>query len=138
MKKKIFLLILLSAFLTLCLFAGCSEKTGQPEEPTPVETPEVTAPVETQMPEEPVKEVAQTLTLSKFFAQQWEWDDEILLALNEYNTVTLLGDDTQKFPALAETLEQRKTWRYVPWKTSSTIFLLLQKRTWIFLVRTAL
>ena len=136
MKKKIFLLILLTAFFALCLIAGCSEKTGQadyggeeqiptpeipgarvteapvateqPEEPTPVETPEVTAPVETQMPEAPVKEVAQPLTLSKFFAQQWEWDDEILLALSEYNAVTLLGDDTQKFPALAEALEQRK------------------------------
>ena len=134
MKKKIVLLILLTAFLALCLVAGCSEKIGQPdyggeeqistpeaptvteapvateqpEEATPVETPEETAPVETQMPEEPVKEVAQTLTLSKFFVQQWEWDDEVLLALSEYNTVTLLGDDTQKFPALAETLEQRK------------------------------
>ncbi len=134
MKKKIFLLILLSVFLALCLIAGCSEKTGQPEyggeeqiptpeipdawiteapvateqpeEPTPVEMPEATAPVET--PEPTVKDTAQTLTLSKFFAQQWEWDDEILLALSEYNTVTLLGDDTQKFPALAETLEQRK------------------------------
>ena len=150
MKKKIFLLIMLTALFALCLFAGCSEKTGQedygseeqiptpdvpiteapvvteqletpdapitevpdvteqPEAPTPIETSEVTAPVETQMPEEPVKEVAQTLTLSKFFVQQWEWDDEVLLALSEYNTVTLLGDDTQKFPALAETLEQRK------------------------------
>ena len=131
MKKKIFLLILLTAFFALCLIAGCSEKTGQPDysgeeriptpdvriteapvateqpvEPTPVETPEVTAPVET--PEPTAKETAQLLTLSKFFVQQWEWDDEILLALSEYNAVTLLGDDTQKFPALAETLEQRK------------------------------
>ena len=138
MKKKIFLLILLIALSALCLIAGCSEKTGQtdyggeeqiptpdvriteapvateqPEEPTPVETPEVTTPVE--MPEATAKETAQPLTLSKFFAQQWEWDDEILLALSEYNAITLLGDDTQKFPALAETLEQRKNMAVRAW-----------------------
>jgi len=135
MKKKIFLRILLTSLSALCLFAGCSGKTGQaeyggeeqtpapetpavteqPEAPTPEPTatpvPTATATPEPTMeptPEPTAKEAAQPLTLSTFFAQQWEWDDEILLALTEYNAVTLLGDDTQKFPALAETLEQRK------------------------------
>lgn len=59
-------------------------------------------------PEEPVKKAVQLLTLSKFFAQQWEWDDEILLALSEYNGVTLYGDSIGKYPALSETFEQTK------------------------------
>ena len=117
MKKKTFLLILLTALFALCLIAGCSEKMGQADYGGEEQTPVTETPVATEQPEEPtpvetpeasVKETAQPLTISKFFAQQWEWDDEILLALSEYNAVTLSGDDTQKFPALAEALEQRK------------------------------
>ncbi|MBE6658169.1 MAG: hypothetical protein E7604_06975 [Ruminococcaceae bacterium] len=75
---------------------------NEPEKPSVV-PPEAEVP-----PEEPVKKAVQLLTLSKFFAQQREWDDEILLALSEYNGVTLYGDSIGKYPALAEILEQTK------------------------------
>jgi len=75
--------------------------------PTLEAEPEV-RPEDNVQPEEPIKITVQPLTLSRFFAQQWEWDGEILLALSEYNGVTLSGDSIGKYPALSETLEQTK------------------------------
>ena len=51
---------------------------------------------------------AEHLTPVKYFSQQSEWDDEILLAVSEYSAVTLHDESTQKYPALAEALEQTK------------------------------
>jgi len=134
MRKKTILLIMLAALL--CQLASCSgknapEETAAPDtETTPAETapaetapaetaPAETAPAETTPAEtipaetEPVPAVpeqiyAENLPMVKYFSQQWEWDDEILLALSEYNGVTLSGDSIQKYSALAETLEQTK------------------------------
>ncbi len=78
---------------------------AEPEENLPENEPEKPSGVP---PEEPIKITVQPLTLSRFFAQQWEWDGEILLALSEYNGVTLSGDSIGKYPALAEALKQTK------------------------------
>ncbi|MBE6707634.1 MAG: hypothetical protein E7578_00140 [Ruminococcaceae bacterium] len=56
----------------------------------------------------PEQVTAEHLTIGKYFSQQQEWDDEILLALSEYNAVTLLGDSIQKYPVSAEALEQTR------------------------------
>lgn len=51
---------------------------------------------------------AEHITLVKYFRQQSEWDDEILLAVSEYTAVVLSEDSTQKYSALSDTLEQTK------------------------------
>jgi hypothetical protein len=81
---------------------------NEPEKPSGVPTEPEVQPEDDVPPEEPIKITVQPLTLSRFFAQQWEWDGEILLALSEYNGVTLSGDSIGKYPALAEALEQTK------------------------------
>ena len=48
------------------------------------------------------------ITLVKYFSQQSEWDDEILLAVSEYTAVILSEDSTQKYSTLSDTLEQTK------------------------------
>lgn len=124
MKKRILPVIALIA--VLCQFASCAGETipdetilaeNQPAETIPAEAevessetePAETEPAETESAVTvPEQAYAEHLTMSKYFSQQWEWDDEILLALSEYNAVTLFGDDTQKYPALAETLDQTK------------------------------
>ena len=77
---------------------------NEPEKPSVVPTEPEVHPEVPQ--EEPVKEAAQPITLSKSFVQKWEWDDEILLALSEYSTVTLHEDSAANYSALAETLNQ--------------------------------
>ena len=51
---------------------------------------------------------AEHITLVKYFSQQSEWDDEILLVVSEYSAVTLSEDSTQKYSVLSDTLEQTK------------------------------
>jgi hypothetical protein len=51
---------------------------------------------------------AELLTLIKHFGQQTEWNDELLLAVSEYSAAALTDESAQKYPALAETLEQTK------------------------------
>ena len=51
---------------------------------------------------------AESLTLIKHFGQQTEWNDELLLAVSEYSAAALTDESAQKYPALAETLEQTK------------------------------
>ena len=81
---------------------------NEPEKPSVVPTePEVQPEVQPEVPqEEPVKKAVQPIALSKSFVQQWEWDDEILLALSEYSSITLHEDSAENYSALAETLNQ--------------------------------
>ena len=51
---------------------------------------------------------AEHITLVKYFSQQSEWDDEILLVVSEYSAVTLSEDSTQKYSVLSDTLDQTK------------------------------
>ena len=90
---------------------------AEPEENLPEnETEPETQPAETAAPEPETEEVAAvpeqvyvyTLPLVKYFSQQWEWDDEILLALSEFNGVVLPDDEKHVNPALAEALDQTK------------------------------
>ncbi|MBQ2727248.1 MAG: hypothetical protein IJF78_16215 [Clostridia bacterium] len=90
---------------------------AEPEENLPEnETEPETQPAETAAPEPETEEVVAvpeqvyvyTLPLVKYFSQQWEWDDEILLALSEYNGVVLPDDEKHVNPALAEALDQTK------------------------------
>jgi len=111
-------ILLLGLFLAMCQFTSCTaektpdESTSPDIETQPAETETIsdeTKPTETE-PAAAVHEqaAAEHITLVKYFSQQWEWDDEILLALSEYNGVTLYGDSIGKYPALAETLDQTK------------------------------
>ena len=115
--KKITIL-LLGLFFAMCQCASCTaEETPEESTSTDIETQPSgteTTPDET-MPDEtapavtaPEQAAAEHIALVKYFSQQWEWDDEILLALSEYNGVTLYGDSIGKYPALSETLEQTK------------------------------
>ncbi len=116
MKRMI--LLLLGMFLAICQLTSCTaekapdESTSLDIETQPAETkitPDETKPAETEPTAAvPEQAYAEHITLVKYFNQQWEWDDEILLALSEYNGVTLYGDSTGKYPALTETLEQTK------------------------------
>lgn len=104
MKKIICLL--LSVCMLLCLTA-CQGDAGHPQ------GMESTVPTESQDTTEstiavPEQTAAEHLTLGKYFSQQWEWEEDILLALSEYNGVTLLGNSTHKYLALTETLDQTR------------------------------
>lgn len=128
---KRILCILLSAILALSLTA-CSG----PEEPdntsTPPQTqpPETTQPQETTQPDaettepivettapeaettvqtEPPKETVDILDLCKTYALNYQWSDEIMLALSEYSAVTVWQEDSQRYPEIAQALKQRAT-----------------------------
>ena len=104
MKKTICLL--LSVCMLLCLMA-CQSNIGRPQGTESTALTESTASTESTITV-PEQTTAEHLSLGKYFSQQQEWDDEILLALSEYNAVTLLDEGTQMYPASAETLEQTK------------------------------
>jgi len=104
MKKTVCLL--LSVCMLLCL-AACQEETDRPQGSESTASTETTVSTESTVTV-PEQVTAEHLTMGKYFSQQQEWDDEILLALSEYNGVALLGEGTQMYPALAEALEQTK------------------------------
>lgn len=109
-------ILLLGLFLTMCQFTSCTAEKASDESTSPnIET----QPAETETTHDetkpaeieptiaaPEQAAAEHLTPVKYFSQQWEWDDEILLAVSEYSSVTLNEESTQKYPALAETLDQ--------------------------------
>lgn len=109
-------ILLLGLFLTMCQFTSCTaekahdESTSPNIEPQPAETettPDETKPAETEPTVTLLEQAAaKHLAMVKYFSQQWEWDDEILLAVSEYSAVTLSEESTQKYHALAETLDQ--------------------------------
>jgi len=111
-------ILLLGLFLAMCQCASCTaEETPEESTSTDIETqpsgtettPDETMPDETEPAvTAPEQAAAEHIALVKYFSQQWEWDDEILLALSEYNGVTLFGDSIGKYSALSETLEQTK------------------------------
>ena len=106
-------ILLLGLFFTMCQFTSCiaekapDESTSPNIESQPAETE--AKPAETEpIAAEPEQIAAEHLAPVKFFSQQWEWDDETLLAVSEYPTVTLNEESAKKYPKLAETLEQTK------------------------------
>ncbi|MBR4000683.1 MAG: DUF3298 domain-containing protein, partial [Clostridia bacterium] len=111
-------ILLIGLFLAMCQCASCtagetpdeSTSTNIETQPAGAEnTPDETKPAETEPAvTAPEQAAAEHIALVKYFGQQWEWDDEILLALSEYNGITLDGGSIGKYPALSETLEQTK------------------------------
>jgi len=105
MKRMI--IQLLGLFLAMGQFTSCSaekvpdkSQSSDSNEPLSYETdPIVTSPEQA---------AAEHLMPVKYFSQRWEWDNEILLAVSEYSSVTLNEESTQRYPALAEALVQTK------------------------------
>ena len=97
--------------LIMCQLAACNAAhipdETEPFENTSDKTEAEYEGADTIMPS-PEQTVAEQIMLVKYFSQQSEWDDEILLAVSEYSAVTLHDESTQKYPALAEALEQTK------------------------------
>ena len=86
------------------LFVG-----GQFTACAPAHIPDKTKSAETIPNSGAAKETsAEHLSLAKQFGQRREWDGEILLAESKYAAVILHEDSAQKYPALAEALEQTK------------------------------
>ena len=99
MKKKIILLFILLA--VLCQFVSCTSETAPDKSTSPNMETESTSAVPEQADTEHLRPI-------KYFAQQREWDDEILLALCEYSGVVLSDESAKEYPALAKALEQTK------------------------------
>jgi len=109
MKKLTVLLIaLLLALgqLTACRSEPAPDETETAAPDTETNETDETIPAETEPAAAPEKKTAGHIAMTKYFSQQWEWDDEILLALSEYSTAVLSEDSRQTYPALAEILEQ--------------------------------
>nr|MBQ4318522.1 hypothetical protein [Clostridia bacterium] len=51
---------------------------------------------------------AEPIAMVKYFGQQQEWDDEVLLAVSEYTGAVLSDESKKAYPELAEILEQTK------------------------------
>ena len=104
-------ILFVGVLLIMCQLAACNAE-HIPDETEPFEN--IADKTETEyegsdtiMPSTE-QSAAEHLTPVKYFSQQFEWDDEILLAVSEYSAVTLHDESTQKYPALAEALEQTK------------------------------
>ena len=127
-RWKRILALLLSVSMLFCLCA-CGEQSGgtgseapapqntQQNDPAPSETPNAPDSTDTEVPgetEEPGSETAppiahdnvQTLALQKQMYGLYEWDDDTLLAQSGFSHVTLWNEDAEKYPELAEVLEQ--------------------------------
>ncbi|MBR3999889.1 MAG: hypothetical protein IKI93_16275, partial [Clostridia bacterium] len=103
--------LFVGVLLIMCQLAACNAE-HIPDETEPFE--KITDKTETEyegndtiMPS-PEQTVAEQIMLVKYFRQQSEWDDEILLAVSEYTAVVLREDSTQKYSVLSDTLEQTK------------------------------
>ena len=103
--------LFVGVLLIMCQLAACNAE-HIPDETEPFEI--ITDKTETEyegndtiMPS-PEQTVAEQIMLVKYFSQQSEWDDEILLAVSEYTAVVLREDSTQKHSTLSDTLEQTK------------------------------
>ncbi len=118
MKKILSIIMLIAVLSTLAACKGeavpgetetaegaVNETVGTETDATETEENTESAESETEerAPEQPDAEV---LSMVKYFSQTWEWDDEILLALSEYNGVVLSEEAKQAYPELAEALEQ--------------------------------
>jgi len=109
MKRMAVLFV--GVLLIMCQLAACNSENTPDETEAFENTADITETKydgnDTIMPSAE-QSAAEHITLVKYFGQQSEWDDEILLALSEYNGVTLYGDSIGKYPALTETLEQTR------------------------------
>jgi len=127
MKRILALLLALTMLLSLAACGGQTssespdlqntpqdthDPLGTPDAPNPTdkEDPAGTdAPGGETVPPTPpvVHGDAQTLSLQKQLYGLYDWDDDTLLVRSEYSHVTLWWEDTEKYPDLAEALEQR-------------------------------
>ncbi len=108
--KRIAVLVV-GVLLIMCQLAACNAE-HIPDETEPFEN--IADKTETKyegndtiMPSTE-QSAAEHITLVKYFSQQSEWDDEILLVVSEYSAVTLSEDSTQKYSVLSDTLDQTK------------------------------
>ncbi|MBQ3258504.1 MAG: hypothetical protein IJA67_14020 [Oscillospiraceae bacterium] len=104
-------ILFVGVLLIMCQLAACNAE-HIPDETEPFEN--IADKTETEyegndtiMPSTE-QSAAEQIMLDKYFCQQSEWDEEILLAVSEYSAVTLHDESTQKYPALAEALDQTK------------------------------
>ena len=112
--KKV-LISILAAIMILSL-AACgkkevSEDVSQPvlESETEKQTeskPVEPEPAETESDIDTADDGTEVLDLQKEYNGLYEWDDDMLLVQSEFSHVTLWFDDAEKYPELAQTLEQ--------------------------------
>ena len=102
MKRIITLLV--GLLLVLSLLSSCISGS------MPGETDSIDNKTETQYEKnDTIIPTAEHMVLTKAFGRLEEWDDEILLAVSEYSAAAPGEETAQKYPALAETLEQTQS-----------------------------
>jgi len=115
-KRTTSLLLTMCMLLFLCACGGSRDEPPAPQSPQQSEQPSTPAP---EVPEPPQQEPTgtvtpplpnysdvQTLSLQKQLCGLYDWDDDILLVQSEYSHVTLWREDDEKYPELAEVLNQ--------------------------------
>ena len=97
---------MLTVFLAMCMLASCAAK------PDPVETAaEGTGAVSTENKNDiniSQPAIPEPLEMTKYFGQQTEWDEEILLAFSEYSGADLSDAEKAEYPALSSVLAETR------------------------------